>query len=296
MIVRKNLKLSAVFRYSWRRTAYAVACAIAAVVLVEGLGVQGFALPFVTVSAMSTALAIFLGFHNNASYDRWWEARKLWGQLINSSRSFTRQVFSLVDSPAPRRALVYRQIAFAHALRLHLRKQRELLPELAAFLPAREYERVVHSSNPPMFILQAQAEHLAALRAEGALSELRHLQLDQTLTEFSNVQGGCERIKNTPPPRQYEFYTRLFVFFYCSVLPFALVDSLHWRTGLFSVPVSFLFYALEGVATVNEDPFENRLQDTPMTALSRTIEINLRDALGETGLPPALEPVDGFLL
>ena len=109
------------------------------------------------------------------------------------------------------------------------------------------------------------------------------------------MQGGRERIKNTPLPRQYSFYTRVFMYVYTTLLPFAVVHQLGWMTPLLTVPVCFMFAALEGVGRVNEDPFENRIQDTPMSSLCRTIEINLLEVLGEKDLPAPIQPVDGFL-
>ncbi|MFO0600978.1 MAG: bestrophin family ion channel, partial [Myxococcaceae bacterium] len=247
------------------------------------------------LAPMATALAIFLAFHNNSSYDRWWEARKQWGSLVNWSRSFARQVQMLVPDPATRTTLLHRQIAIAHAMRVHLRRQRELVTDLKPFLSADEYEQHAAAQHVPLSLLSQQARQLGALRTAGTLSDVTAMQLDQSLNEVVNVLGACERIKNTPLPRQYEYYTRLFVFFFILILPATLVDALDWRTPFFTVPTSFLFYALHRIAAFNEDPFENRVQDTPMSALCRTIEINLRELNGEKDLPAPLQPVDGYL-
>ncbi|MEW5852619.1 MAG: bestrophin family ion channel [Myxococcota bacterium] len=306
MIVRRNLRLRVVLRYGWKVLATSTLAALALAYAYHVLGWQHLRIPFSAVGALSTALAIFLAFRNNTSYDRWWEARKLWGQLINSSRSFARQVTTLLTVPAGgalsseelrgvQRELVHRQIAFAHALRFHLRKQPQLLDEISALLSREELARAKTSRNVPAYLLQRQGERLAELSRQGLMNHHVLLALDRTLTELANVQGGCERIKNTPLPRQYDFYPRVFVYLYTVFLPFGLVAEMGWLTPVVSVPISFLFKALEGVGAVNEDPFENRIQDTPLTALCRTIEVNLREVLGETDLPPALEPVDGYL-
>jgi putative membrane protein len=296
VIVRKNLKLTVVARVSGPRVLFATLWAGLLVFAFEN-GATFLSVPNTAVAPMGTALAIFLAFHNNGSYDRWWEARKQWGQLVNSSRTFARQVKGFIDSTdAVHTELIHRQIAFVHALRLHLRKQPEQLHELAPLLPHGELDVMRKSSNVPLALMQRQADRLKELRASNALGEFRAIQLDATLTDLANVQGACERIKNTPLPRQYEYFTRLFVYFYVLILPSTMLDSLGWFTPLFTVPTSFLFFALEGVASVNEDPFENRVQDTPMTALSRTIEINLRELNGEKDLPPPMQPVDGYLM
>ncbi len=295
MIVRKNLKLSVIARISGPRVAFSTAWALALVFLYKQ-GATFLAVPNTAVGPMAAALAIFLAFHNNGSYDRWWEARKQWGQLVNSSRTFARQVRGFVDATGAHGELIHRHIAFVHALRLHLRKQPEQLHELAPLLPHGELEVVRTSSNVPLALMQRQADRLKELRASGAIGEFRAIQLDQTLTDLANVQGACERIKNTPLPRQYEYFTRLFVYFFVLILPTTNLEALGWATPFFTVPTSFLFFALEGVASVNEDPFENRIQDTPMTALSRTIEINLRELNGEKDVPPPMQPVDGYLM
>lgn len=296
MIVRKFLKPTVVARVQGPRVSLALAWSMLLVAAYELLPAPWLAVPNSALAPMATALAIFLAFHNNGSYDRWWEARKQWGQLVNSSRTFARQVKTFLDVPAEvQTELLHRHIAFVHALRLHLRKQPELLGELAPLMPSAELEAARKTSNVPLALMQQQAERLKALRLEGRVSDFRAVQLDQTLTEFANVQGACERIKNTPLPRQYEFYTRLFLYFFVLILPATMLETLGWRTPLFTVPTSFLFFALEGVASVNEDPFENRIQDTPMTALCRTIEINLRELNGEREVPAPLLPVDGYL-
>ncbi|MBL8921321.1 MAG: hypothetical protein JNJ54_20850 [Myxococcaceae bacterium] len=296
MIVRRILKPSVVIRVQGPRVSIALAWSLLVVALYELVPAPWLAVPNTAVGPMATALAIFLAFHNNGSYDRWWEARKQWGQLVNSSRSFARQVLTFLDTtPEVRTELLHRHIAFVNALRLHLRKQPDLLGELEPFLQRGELEAVRKTSNVPLALLQVQAERLKALREQGRVTDFRAVQLDQTLSDFANVQGACERIKNTPLPRQYEFYTRLFMYFFVLILPATMLESLGWRTPFFTVPTSFLFFALEGVASVNEDPFENRVQDTPMTALCRTIEINLRELNGEANLPAPLQPVDGYL-
>lgn len=296
MIVRRYLKPSVVVRVQGPRVAVALCWSLILVSLYELLPAPWLSVPNTAVGPMATALAIFLAFHNNGSYDRWWEARKQWGQLVNSSRTFARQVITFLDTTSEvRTELLHRHIAFVNALRLHLRKQPELLNELDPLLPKGELELVRKASNVPLALMQLQADRLKTLRDQGKVTDFRAVQLDQTLSDFANVQGACERIKNTPLPRQYEFYTRLFMYFFVLLLPATMLESLGWRTPLFTVPTSFLFFALEGVASVNEDPFENRIQDTPMTALCRTIEINLRELNGEVTLPPPLQPVDGYL-
>lgn len=263
-------------------------------------------LPFGAISAFGSALAIFLAFRNNSAYDRWWEARKIWGALVNDSRSFARQVVSWVhvdDVPrdvdpdtveAVRKELVHRHLAFVHGLGMHLRQQPDLLDRIAHFLPEGERDHYEHVPNVITALLIRQGQRIAELRRQGLVEHFRHLQMDQLLTRFSDIQGKCERIKNTPVPRQYDEFPRIFVVVYGLLLPYGLVGSLGWMAVPVATIIAVLFVLLEGSGRVIEDPFENKAMDTPMTALSVTIERDLRAALLEEDLPPAARPrMDG---
>jgi putative membrane protein len=134
------------------------------------------------------------------------------------------------------------------------------------------------------------------VRALPGVDPIRHARIDETLSALTDVQGACERLKATPVPRQYEYFPRVFVYVYAAVLPLSLGAHLEWFTPIVSVPVSFLFMALERVGGLLEKPFENTITDVPLTAMCRTIERNLRELAGDTEkLPPVLEPVDGYL-
>lgn len=259
-------------------------------------------LPFGAISAFGSALAIFLAFRNNSGYDRWWEARKIWGALVNDSRSFARQVVSWVhvdDVPrdvdpdtveAVRKELVHRHLAFVHGLGMHLRQQPDLLDRIAHFLPEGERDHYEHVPNVITALLIRQGQRIAELRRQGLVEHFRHLQMDELLTRFSDIQGKCERIKNTPVPRQYDEFPRVFVLVYGLLLPFGLVGSLGWMAVPVSTVIAVLFALLEVSGRVIEAPFENNPTDTPMTSLSITIERDLRSALQERDLPPPYKP------
>ena len=238
------------------------------------------------------ALSIFLGFRNNASYDRYWEARKLWGRLINASRTWTRQVHTLVEGDALRRTLVERQIAYAHALRLHLRGEPDDGP-LAAIL-GEEAEEVATYRNRPARIAQVTGEQLRRAWKDGAISEYHLPVLEGTLTELLALQGGCERIKATPVPWTYVVLTHRIVAVYCFSLPFGLVETVGPATGLVVALIAFAFFGLDAIGEEIEEPFGHDANDLPLAGLCNTIEIDLRQALGDE--PPAvLQPVDHLL-
>jgi putative membrane protein len=276
-------------------------------------------LPFTAISALSTALAIFLGFKTSNAYERWWEARQIWGSLVNYSRSWTRQVITmcipenLQQAPAVRDLqyrMVYRHLAFVHALRVFLRKkytyneqgQEEIYEEpnqysdTEAFLSPAEYHIFTHKNNPPNYLLDLQGEDLRTAYDLGWLSDFRFMKLEETLVEFTNVQGRSERIKNTPFPRQYSFFSRVFVFIHASLLPFAFVEELGWASIPISVIISFVFLSLDLIGERSEDPFENRMEDVPLTALSLTIETNLKEQWGDPHFPTKNHAPNGIVL
>jgi putative membrane protein len=208
---------------------------------------------------------------------------------------------SFVTVSPQARELVYAQIGFVNAVRCHLRRQ-DPTPEIAPFFRAPVLAALHDEQNVPSAVLVWMATRLRRAFdqavADGASpidATMRLARLDDTLTELTNLLGACERIKNTPIPRQYDFLPRVMVRVYLAILPLSLVSEMGLATPLFTVVIGFLFLSLDAIGRNVEAPFENDIHDTPMTALCRTIEINLRQMLGETDLPPAVQPVDGFL-
>ena len=309
MIVRKDIPWRIVLSYSWKNLLYYLLLATAVWAGYSLLGIGQLSIPFLPVATLGTALAIFLSFRNNSAYDRWWEARKIWGLAVNYSRAWARQVTTFISSNDARlngsadnfslndfqQMLVYRHIAFIHALRIFLRKQDDY-GDTRDFLSDDEYRLMHEADNSPNVLLQKQGECIAWAKQQGLIDPYEFVQMDQTLVEFNNIQGRCERIKNTPMPRQYNFFPKVFVFIHNTLLPFGFVAELGWVTIPMSLIVAFVFLTLDMGGEDIEDPFENRLSDTPMSALSVTIEGNLKEQLQEKKLPEKLTPQDGFLL
>lgn len=264
-------------------------------------GWKFIALPGLPLTTMGSAIGIFLAFRTNSAYERWWEARILWGGLVNASRTFARQVLTLIDcesadggpSLLQRRLLSY-HLAFVAALRCHLRKQNPF-PELRGHLGTPMAEELRGHSNVPSAIIVKAAETLREARERGLMTDYRWTHIDATLTDLTNIQGSCERIKSTPLPRQYDFFPRVLVTMYCLLLPFGLVEGMGLMTPAASTVASFIFISLDTVGREIEAPFENTVHDTPMTSLSRSIEINLRQLFGENTALTEVQPVDGFL-
>jgi ion channel-forming bestrophin family protein len=249
------------------------------------------------MSLLGMALGIFLGFRNSAAYDRFWEGRKLWGRLINVSRSLARDLVCFApdtrDGTQDRR-LVYRVICFAHALRMHLR-ERVSPSELSPFVPEPELNRVLSSRNLPNALVLELGRDLAALHREGRFGEYRWVELTRWLGELTDIQGGCERIKNSPIPQSYSILIHQIVALYVVSLPLGLVESLGWVMPPFVLLIAYTFLGLDAVGDEIEEPFGEDLNDLPLGSMCRTIEINLRELLGESELPPPSLPVRGVL-
>ncbi|MFN3847942.1 MAG: bestrophin family protein [Spirosomataceae bacterium] len=311
MILKKIFNPFSVARYM--RTELIVSTVFSVVVyfLYHNQHLEKVSLPFSVAAILGSALAIFLAFRNNNAYNRWWEARTLWGGIINNSRIFARQIIANADNAVTiekstqqqvddyKKELIYRQIAFAHALRLHLRKQ-DSWQELKHLLSEEEYKILTQKVNKPNYLLQNQGVRIKeGMRAE-ILGAFDNISLEPTLAGFNNFQGSCERIKNTPLLRQYHFFTKLFLMVFMVILPFSLITDFN-KMGVpvlmipISILVSFVFGVMGKVGEVNEDPFENRITDIPMTSMCNTIERDLKEMLGESNLPAKLEAEKGFL-
>jgi len=237
-------------------------------------------------SLIGIALAVFLGFRNNASYDRWWEARKLWGQLLNDARSMTRQALTL-----PRESLsdddvnefIHVLSALPHALRHQLRKT-DPREDLAARLPAPLLERVMASRYRPTTLMLALGEWVQRQSRAGALDPMAVLAFDRNLNSLSDVIGGCERIGSTPLPFAYSVMIHRTVYFFCATLPFGLVENIGIFTPVFSVFVAYTFMAHEAIASQLEDPFGTDENDLALNMMSVYIEDAMRDLIGESAL------------
>jgi ion channel-forming bestrophin family protein len=378
MLVGGKLSWRIVLKYTGRPVALHVLLATGIALAYEDFGLSFLAVPALPVTVLAATIGILLTFRNNSAYDRWWEARTLWGALVNTSRTFSRQLITFLPIPgtpgelngsalpgtplmrtasdtqpavslgasdgavrdrfgaargafisralpeepgpgvkhagdvvedphkpfrapwegitADARELVYAQIGFVNALRHHLRRQ-DPFPSLEPFFRPAVLAALREEQNVPTAILVWMSARLRRIFAEtpGTEAMLRLTLLDGSLGELMNILGACERIKNTPLPRQYDVLPLAMVRAYLVLLPLGVVAELGMLTPLVTAIIAFLFIAMDAVGRDVEAPFEDGYSDTPMTALCRTIEINLRQMLGEKQLPPPLQPKDGLL-
>lgn len=257
----------------------------------------------VPFSLIGLALAIFLGFRNNAAYDRYWEARKLWAELVARSRSFAREVQTLLhyDAPArmedvddPRRRMVLRAIAFASALRHQLRGT-DAKPDVRPLLSAEEAAGFAAARCGTDWLLRRQGADLGAELRAGRVDPPVAADMDQTLSALATLAAGCERIKNTPIPFPYTLLLHRTAWLYCFLLPFGLVDQVGYMTPFVVAIVAYTFFGLDALGDEIEEPFGTADNHLPLDALCREIEVNLLEVLEAKELPPLLAPVAGRL-
>jgi putative membrane protein len=253
---------------------------------------------------MGLPLAIFLGFRNSAAYDRYWEGRKLWGELVLKSRNLARQCLSLIDPPESfaggsrlgdeRMRIVYRTIAYAHALRHQLRDT-DGTAELRTLMPEAEWSGLDKASNKPHYImLQTGADLRSCIKAR-RVDPCLAAGIDDTLSTMAGAGAACERIKNTPIPFSYTLLLHRTAYLYCFLLPFGLVDSIGFMTPVVVAIVAYTFFGLDALGDEIEEPFGMSANDLALDAICRTIEINLRESVGDEQVPAPYVAVDHCL-
>ena len=275
-----------------------LAMAIVAVLSMPQFDAWGLHLSTAPFSLIGIALAIFLSFRNNVSYDRFWEARKLWGMLLVTARSLLRQAQTLTgrapDDPAVRE-LTALLVAFAYALKHQLRYTSSSA-ELARLLPPELAQRIGAAQYPCVMLLREMGGWVQSQYASGHLTDLRVQTMDHNLNELTAYHGGCERIASTPIPYAYSVLLHRTVYMYCTLLPFSLLDSVGVLTPLISVFISYAFMALDAIASELEEPFGTEPNDLALDALCITIERTLGEMSGIAELPAALRPNERHVL
>ncbi len=247
-------------------------------------------------SLLGLALSVFLGFRNSACYERWWEARKQWGELIIQARGLARETQALLpgnDNAPLRRRTIERCIAFAHALAAHLRDQ-DTAAACKAWVSPDELAVLRTRRNVPDTLLNWINQDLAQCLREQNLSDVLYRGLEQRLDTLAASQAICERIKNTPTPFAYTLLLHRTAWLFCMLLPFGLVGSLEMLTPVLVTIIAYTFFGLDALGDELEEPFGLSDNDLPLSAMVRGIEIDLLEALGDK-LPEPLQPQDYIL-
>lgn len=288
-----------------------------------------FSVPWQPISIIGIAVAFYLGFKNNSSYDRTWEARKIWGSIVNNSRSFAAASISFIqgeDHAKIKKELIYRHLAWITALRHQLRLSRpwehlenrlkevyipvvcedyhnKLNNELLNFISSNELSELEGKSNLATQIMRNQSVRLQELRDLNYFDDFRHMELHQLLVSFYEDQGKSERIKNFPFPRQYASTALWLTFVFCAFVPFGLLDIfqdanniIFWICPFLSALIIWVFFLMEKIGDYSENPFEGTYNDVPITSIARGIEIDLREMINDTDIPKPVESENGFLM
>ena len=257
-------------------------------------------IPPAITAVLGTAVSLLLGFRTNAAYERWWEARKIWGAIVNDSRTFVRQLKGFIDVNYSEydhviKRLAQLQIAFVYALKNTLR-QTDYHQEYEKYVSEEELKSMKNQSNKPNAILDLQQKIISNLHKEKAIDSIQFANLDNTLKNLCDSMGKSERIKNTVFPIHYSSSTRLAIIIYSLLFPFGVIlqDAI-WMIPLTFIVV-FFFTLIERIATYLQNPFENKKSDTPLSAIVRTIEINLLEMIGEEKIPEKLVSENGVLM
>lgn len=254
------------------------------------------ALPQISIAAMGifgVALSLFLGFRNNAAYDRWWEARKLWGTMIGDVRNIGRHMHVFVGKGPDRETILSCCVAFAHLHRGFLRGV-DVHADIVGWVGEDKAAALIAQKNPADASLRFMADQINRMSERGAISGFGQMTIAQSLSSLALAQAGCERIRTTPLPFVYSLLVRRTTYLYCGLLPFALIDTANWFAPVFSAVVAYVFFGLQAVTNELEQPFRNLNNGLPLDAMCRTIEISVAEALDRPA-PDPLVPVDHVL-
>lgn len=299
MLVNQNLSLSRILQTTWKTDILIIVTCVIVFVIQQKVVPHAIQIPATLATLLGTAIAFFVGFNNNQAYDRWWEARTIWGALVNDCRSWSRQVLQYTskrtnddaDMPMIRKRLVFRQIAFVYTLKGNLRNSAD--EYFKKYLTVEELEAVSREVNIPNAILSLSANDIEELSRKRAIDPFRFFQLNQLITAFTDHMGQSERIKNTVFPTSYIYFTRLFIWVLVVFTTLILAANIGGWSILIGWIVGFVFHAahLNGMGLVN--PFVETPTGVPLNQIARTIEINLLQMLGEEDIPLPVLPVNG---
>lgn len=253
-------------------------------------------MPITVPAFIETAISVILSFKLSQSYDRWWEARKIWGSIVNDSRSFVLQLQSFVarENQNEVKEIAFRHIAWCYSLGQSLRGL-DPVENLTNLISKEDLEEIEKQSNKPLALLQLNTLQVLELKEKRAISIFSQIQINNTLVNFSNAMGMAERIKNTVFPVTYRIFLHFFIYIFIVTLSIALRDIKSYFEIPLLLTISTMFFLLERSATHMQDPFRNRPTDTPMTAIARTIEINIKELLKESDVPKPQQPEKFYL-
>jgi putative membrane protein len=295
MLIVQNIRLSRVLLDTWKVDVIMIISCTIAYFIREYLIAYHFEISAIIPTVLGTAIAFFIGFNNNQAYDRWWEARKIWGAIVNDSRSLARNLINYVDDEEAAKRMVARHISFVYALKAALR---DTVDEIyTKYLTDHDKNEVQNHNNVHNAILNIQAMELQKLYKENKIDGFKFMEINEMLVKLTDSMGACERIKNTIFPTTYSYLTKVFIWLF--VVTFTLVIS--QQMGYWSIfmgwLIGFVFVStqINGMRLVN--PFYINASGLPLNSISRTIEINLLQMMNETDIPEPVKPInDEYIL
>ncbi|GGI27225.1 bestrophin family protein [Pedobacter mendelii] len=289
MLLKKKIPFSYIFKKVRVELLYVLVIGLAVYYLTSVFRNLIPEMPLGIPAFLGTAISVILSFKLNQSYDRWWEARKIWGSIVNDSRTFVLQLQSFIypGNEDEIRTISFRHIAWCHSLSRALR-EKDGAAHLEEYLSEQEILGIQKHNNKHLAILQLNTRHIAELKEQDKLNVFSHVQLNNTMVNFSNSMGMAERIKSTVFPVTYRYFLHLAIYLFIITLSISLRDI----ESYFEIPllliISAAFFLLEKTASHMENPFSDLPTDTAMNSICNTIEINLKQLLGEEQIPNVL--------
>lgn len=289
MLLKKNIPLNYVFGKIKVEFLTVVVYSVIVAVVYYHFHLLRFSIPLSAPMIMGTVISLLLAFRSNQAYDRWWEARMIWGAIVNDSRTLGRQIKTLSKEAYQgdeffffKQRFIKRQIAWCYSLSRSLRNQDSVIG-LEKYLVKGDMQHLKNYSNTPMALLELHGHDIQQALENGWINQFQQVEIDKTLTRLTDAMGKCERIKNTVFPATYSLYIHFSLIFFIALLPFALIDVFGI---IFFIPIlitiATIFFLIEKMAIHLQDPFENKPTDTPMTAICGTIERDLKQYINET--------------
>lgn len=295
MLIVQNIRLSRVLIDTWKVDLIMIVSCTAAYFVREYLIAYHFQISAIIPTVLGTAIAFFVGFNNNQAYDRWWEARKIWGAIVNDSRSFARNMINFVDDEEAAKRMVCRHISFVYALKANLRNAVDEI--YTKYLTEHDKNEVERHSNIHNAILNIQAMELQKLYKENKIDGFKFMQINEMLVKLTDSMGACERIKNTIFPTTYSYLTKVFIWLFVVTFTLVISQDMGYWSIFMGWLIGFVFVStqINGMRLVN--PFDNNASGLPLNNISRTIEINLLQMINELDIPEPIKPInDEYIL
>lgn len=300
MLLTNNIPLNRIISGTWKNVVFSLVTSTFAYFINELWLSNYFTFPVFVPTVLGTALAFFIGFNNNQAYDRWWEARKIWGSLVNNSRTWAREVLQFIgpspglnkkDLEVKKIRLVKRHIAFLYALKSSLRNSKPVV--YGGHLAEEEQHIVEQQTNIHNAILTIQLKEIDELYKLGNIDGFQLLELNKMLTAFCDDMGKSERIRNTVYPTSYNYYSKLFIWIFVYSITMTIGNTIGVWSIIFGVLLGYIFFTIQAIGEILLDPFNDLPSCVPLDQITRTIEINLLEMLGESHIPLPFQSVRG---